>query len=69
MKKHLFSDKLVDVNKKLYVCFVWDGGSYVGNEYWHQTPFNFGQTGDPATAVFSSIPISMNPKLNPQFFK
>lgn len=52
---------------KLYVCFAWDSASYVGNEYWNSPPHCFGLSGDPAAAACSSIPISMNPKLNSQF--
>jgi hypothetical protein len=64
-----FSDKIPQSsdNKKLYVCFAWDSGSYVGNEYWLAPPHHFQMSGDPAAAACSSIPISMNPKLNPQF--
>lgn len=64
-----FSDKIPkpSVNKKLYVCFAWDSGSYVGNEYWLEPPTYFYESGDPAAAACSSIPISMNPKLNSQF--
>ena len=65
-----FSSKLPDKSgaaRKLYVCFAWDSASYVGNEYWLAPPNYFGASGDPAAAACSSIPISMNPKLNSQF--
>ena len=66
-----FSEKLEESEKKsdgkdtvLCVNFAWDGGSYVGNEYWNEA---FAASGDPAAACCSSIAISMNPEINPQF--
>ncbi len=48
----------------LCVNFAWDGGSYVGNEYWKGL---LAASGDPAAACCSSIAISMNPEINSQF--
>ena len=70
-----FSDELTEDEKKsgdketaletvLCVNFAWDGGSYVGNEYWDGL---LSASGDPAAACCSSIAISMNPEINPQF--
>ncbi len=66
-----FSDELNENEKKsdeketvLCVNFAWDGGSYVGNEYWLN---QLSASGDPAAACCSSIAISMNPEINPQF--
>jgi hypothetical protein len=51
-------------NSQLCVDFAWDGGSYVGNEYWDG---NLTASGDPAAACCSSIVISMHPKDNSGF--
>lgn len=62
-----FSDELEKSDEKdtvLCVNFAWDGGSYVGNEYWNGL---LSASGDPAAACCSSIAISMNPEINPQF--
>lgn len=71
--KAKFSDELKASEKRsdgkdtaLCVNFAWDGGSYVGNEYWLGEGY-FGASGDPAAACCSSIAFSMNPEINPQF--
>ena len=58
-----FAHKLNDIYKDCELCvnFAWDGGSYVGNEYWEN---KLSASGDPAAACCSSIAISMNPEFN-----
>lgn len=51
-------------NCQLCVNFAWDGGSYVGNEYWAG---KLTASGDPAAACCSSIAVSMNPDHNREF--
>ncbi|MDA9573578.1 DUF4804 domain-containing protein, partial [Rickettsiales bacterium] len=61
-----FAHKLNDIYKDCELCvnFAWDGGSYVGNEYWEN---KLSASGDPAAACCSSIVISMNPEYNRAF--
>lgn len=51
-------------DSELSVNFAWDGGSYVGNEYWLKY---LTASGDPAAACCSSITVSMNPDINTKF--
>jgi len=48
-------------NLLLIIMFAWDGGSYVGNEYWQGY---LTSSGDPAQASCSTIPYTQNPKIN-----
>lgn len=63
-----FAHKLPDRYNDCQLCvnFAWDGGSYVGNEYWNG---ELSASGDPAAACCSSITTSMNPDRNPEFLE
>ncbi len=45
----------------LVADFAWDGGSFVGNEFWQRL---FTASGDPAAACAGDIAITMNPLVN-----
>ena len=56
-----------DSDKFLLIAqYPWDGGSYVGNEYWAGFSL-FADSGDPAAACCSTIPSIQNPDINPDF--
>ncbi len=61
-----FSNKLPPRFEGANLCvdFAWDGGSYVGNEYWHNM---LSASGDPAAVCCSAIGVTMNPVLNERF--
>jgi hypothetical protein len=56
--------KLEGINEGmlLVAMFAWDGGAFVGNEYWLGQLTN---SGDPAAACCSSVAETLNPHFNP----